>query len=299
MWNIRGISRRPNLRRLIRLVKSHDITFVAISEPKLSFSRIDYIRMRLAFDSAVGNQTGDLWIFFNTPFGCSIVGNSNQHISLSVQHPWLPSPLVFSFVHAKCSVEERRELWSNLLRDKPRASPWCIGGDFNVIIAPHEKRGGRPFAMTEGLELLSFMEVAEVFDAEFSGPSFTWSNNRKGRATIWKRLDRVVMNEECLGVASNISVVHLARHPSDHSPLKISFGPRIDNKPRPFRFLNVWTTRPDLMEVIREAWNAEIQGSPLRTFCSKLMAVRRSIQGWNRQVFGNIFDAVKTQRQGS
>ncbi|XP_027171890.1 uncharacterized protein LOC113771513 [Coffea eugenioides] len=90
------------------------------------------------------------------------------------------------------------------------ASPWCIGGDFNVIIAPHEKRGGRHFAMTEGLELLSFMEVAEVFDAGFSGPSFTWSNNRKGWATIWKRLDRVVMNEECLGVASNISVVHLA-----------------------------------------------------------------------------------------
>ena len=193
---------------------------------------------------------------------------------------------------------EWRELWASLLWDKPRAALWCIGGDFNVITAPHEKRGGRPFAMSEGVEFLSFMEEAEVFDAGFLRPNFMWSNKRRGRLRIWKRLDRLVMNEECLGVASVMSVVHLARHPSDHSPLKISFRSRLDNKPRPFRFLNMWTARPDVLEVIREAWKGDIQGSPLRILCAKLMAVRRSIQRWNRQVFGNIFDAVKRAEAG-
>ncbi|XP_071922584.1 uncharacterized protein [Coffea arabica] len=295
---LRGVSRSPNLRRLLRLVRTHGISVVAISEPKMNVSRIEGIRLRLAFDFTVVNQSGDLWIFFNAPCGMSIVRDSNQHISLSVHHPWLLGPLIFSFVHARCSMEERRELWASLLRDKPRASPWRIGGDFNVITAPHEKHGGRPFAMTEGVEFLSFMEEAGVFDAGFSSPSFTWCNNRRGRSRIWKRLDRLVMNEECLGVASAVSVVHLARHPSDHSPLKISFRSRLDNKPRPFRFLNMWTARPDLMEVIREAWNRDVQGSPLRIFCAKLMAVRRNIQRWNRQVFGNIFDAVKRAEAG-
>ncbi|XP_071933856.1 uncharacterized protein [Coffea arabica] len=148
------------------------------------------------------------------------------------------------------------------------------------------------------MEFLSFMEEAGVFDAGFSGPSFTWSNNRRGRAQIWKRLDRLILNEECLGVASAISIVHLARHPSDHSPLKISFASRRDNKPRLFRFLNVWTTRPDLMEVIRQAWNMEVQGSPFRILCSKLLAARKGIQGWSKQSFGNIFDAVKEAKGG-
>ena len=44
---------------------------------------------------------------------------------------------------------------------------------------------------------MSFMEEAEVFDVEFSGASFTWSNNRRGRARISKRLDRFLINGDC------------------------------------------------------------------------------------------------------
>ena len=188
---------------------------------------------------------------YSSPFVCSIVGNSDQHISIHVQSMLLSSPIIMSFVHAKCSVEERRELWCNLLSDKPISLPWCIGGDFNVILAPHEKSGGRPFAIAEGLDFMSFMEEAGVFDIGFSGPSFTWSNNRRGRARISKRLDRFLINGECLDISDKISVIHLARHPSDHSPLKISFTTESDNRPRPFRFLNFWTTKPELLQVIR------------------------------------------------
>ncbi|XP_071923194.1 uncharacterized protein [Coffea arabica] len=65
------------------------------------------------------------------------------------------------------------------------------------------------------------------------------------------------------------------------------------NKPRPFRFLNVWTTKLELLEVIRRAWGQEVSGSPLRILYSKLLAMRRAIQDWNKQCFGNVFDAVR------
>ena len=96
-------------------------------------------------------------------------GLRSTHLSLIVQRPFLPSSVTMSFVHAKCSREERRDLWLNLLPDKPSKSPWCIGGNFNTILAPHEKRGGQPFRVDEGVELLSFMEEAGVFNVEFSG----------------------------------------------------------------------------------------------------------------------------------
>lgn len=56
-----------------------------------------------------------------------------------------------------------------------------------------------------------------------------------------------------MGIAP-VFIVYLARHSFDHAPLKISFVSQLDNKPRPFRFLNVWTTKPSLLDVIQNAW---------------------------------------------
>ncbi|XP_027152155.1 uncharacterized protein LOC113758673 [Coffea eugenioides] len=94
-------------------------------------------------------------------------------------------------------------------------------------------------------------------------------------------------------ISDAISVLHLPRHPADHAPLKITFAARSDNKLRPFRFLNVWTTKPEHLEVIRESWIQDVDGPPLRVLCSKLLATRRAIQAWNKQHFGNVFDVVR------
>ncbi|XP_071914089.1 uncharacterized protein [Coffea arabica] len=167
------------------------------------------------------------------------------------------------------------------------------GGDFNVILAPHERCGGQPFGVHERVELMPFMEAAGIFDVGFSGANFTWCNNRRGRAKIWKYLDRLIINGECAEVSPIISVEHLARHPSDHAPLRISFSTRLDNKSRPFLFLNVWTSKAALLEVVRSAWDRQVNGAPLHVLYLKLMATRQAIQVWNKQAFGNVFDVVR------
>ena len=79
-WNIRGVAKAPNLRRLIKLVRTHHVQFVVICEPKLDESKIESIRLRLLFDHTFVNNSGDIWVFYSSPFVCSIVGNSEQHI---------------------------------------------------------------------------------------------------------------------------------------------------------------------------------------------------------------------------
>ena len=69
-------------------------------------SKIDFIRMHLAFDLVITNLSDDIWVCYCTPFSCSVVCNSSQHISLSIQHPLLPGPVIFSFGHAKCSSDK-------------------------------------------------------------------------------------------------------------------------------------------------------------------------------------------------
>ncbi|XP_071918905.1 uncharacterized protein [Coffea arabica] len=101
------------------------------------------------------------------------------------------------------------------------------------------------------------MSSAELFDAGFSGSSFPWCNNRFGRARIWKRLDCLLINNSCYDASFGVSVTHLARDPSNHSPLLLSFTTRLDDKPRPFRFLNAWATHPGFLEVVRKSWQQE------------------------------------------
>ncbi|XP_071926190.1 uncharacterized protein [Coffea arabica] len=163
-------------------------------------------------------------------------------------------------------------LWAGLLSDKPTETPWFLAGDFNVIAQEEEKRGGVPFCPNEGLELARFMVEAGVMDAGFSGSNYTWCNNRQGQARVWKRLDRVLLNLKALQMDSSFLVQHLARDPSDHSPLLMIASSRLDHKPKPFRFLNVWTTKAGLLDVIRDAWSGERGGAPLGILASKLRA---------------------------
>ena len=166
-------------------------------------------------------------------------------------------------------------------------------GDFNAIVTTNEKRGGLPFRVDEGMELRTFMSLAGVSDAGFSGSPFTWCNNRGGLARIWKRLDRVLVNQSISSLGVSFMVQHLAREPSDHSPLLISTSTRLDNKPKPFRFLNIWMSRPEFLDVIRSSWAVPCSGKPLQRLAAKLRSVKRAVQLWSREVFGNIFDAVK------
>ena len=105
-----------------------------------------------------------------------------------------------------------------------------------MIVSSSEKKGGRPFHPSGELDLLDFMQDAGIFYADFLGSSFTWCNNRYGRARIWKRLDRMLINSECLNITSFISISHLVRKPSDHAHFLLSFFHRLDNTPRPLDF---------------------------------------------------------------
>nr|XP_027071862.1 uncharacterized protein LOC113696683 [Coffea arabica] len=69
------------------------------------------------------------------------------------------------------------------------------------------------------------------------------------------------------------------------SPISCTFDCTIDS----FADLN------NLEEFIS---NFEAKGSLLQILCSKLLAVRRGIQGWNKQFLGNIFDAVREAEVG-
>lgn len=62
--------------------------------------------------------------------------------------------------------------------------PWCIGGDFNVIMDPDENLGGRPYTIHKSLDFINYMDSCEAIDLGYNGSAFTWSNNIRPRKRI-------------------------------------------------------------------------------------------------------------------
>ncbi|XP_027151985.1 uncharacterized protein LOC113752040 [Coffea eugenioides] len=185
-------------------------------------------QVRLKFDYVLSHSAGLLWVFYNSPFSCSTMGEGAQFLSLFIQHPGLVSSVSFSAVNAATTGEERQALWAGLLQCKPSHGPWLVCGDFNVVIKEEEKKGERPFTVAEATDFVAFISSAGLVDGGFSGSRFTWCNNCHGPARIWKHLDRLLRNVDCFDAGLAIGVAHLERHPSDHAPLLLFAGTRLD-----------------------------------------------------------------------
>ncbi|XP_027072036.2 uncharacterized protein [Coffea arabica] len=229
-------------------------------------SRFDWIRQRLGFDGCCPTNDGRLVVFYSSEFSCSIVCQSSQYLALRVTHSQMSTEVVGVFVHAACSVSDRRELWADLRALQVLGLPLLFHGDFNDL---------------------------DLTDVGFSGNQFTWCNNRQGRARVWKRLDRVLVDRDWLGSGVVPSVHHLARTASDHSPLLVSYLISSSSSPRSFRFQDVWLRHASFKGVVQEAWLSGSTGRPMRRFLHKLKAVKAALTVWNKNVFGNVFDAVK------
>lgn len=112
------------------------------------------------------------------------------------------------------------EIWDSLLQTESMITgPWCIGGDFNIILNPCEKGGGRPHRVSKSFDFAACMDSCGVTDTGFVGSTFTWCNNWTPRGRIWKRLDRIMVNDGWLHEFQSTVVRHLSKSGSDHRPL--------------------------------------------------------------------------------
>lgn len=140
------------------------------------------------------NLAGRIVTFTSVEFSGMIVAQNDQYLGLKLCY--IPENFEFLafFIHAACNSSSRRLLWTELSNSLDVNFPSIILGDFNTIIANHEKQGGSPFIASEAEELSDFIQNSALIDLGFSGSPFTWCNNRRGSARIYKRLDRGLAN---------------------------------------------------------------------------------------------------------
>jgi len=99
------------------------------------------------------------------------------------------------------------------------------------------------------LKTLLFVLTLVNYWTSTSRETFTQWNGRADSDCLFKRLDRILMNQECIGMAGHVEVEHLARTGSDHAPLLLSCSGKQLHITKSFKFLKFWVEEADFKEV--------------------------------------------------
>ncbi|XP_059310607.1 uncharacterized protein LOC132061950 [Lycium ferocissimum] len=181
---------------------------------------IQKYKRRLGMKEAFANCNGKIWVFIDAAVQWEIIMNTDQQITLKLNHPDFDTDIITTFFYAKCDAGERLKLWDNLYHLASSIDQlWLVGGDFNVILSEEEKLGGLPVTLNECEDFAFCINSCDLFDMGFKGSPYTWWNGRTTGDCIFKRLDRVVVNQQFQNMFANIEVEHLSRIESDHTPL--------------------------------------------------------------------------------
>ncbi|XP_060182548.1 uncharacterized protein LOC132612262 [Lycium barbarum] len=224
----------------------------------------------------------------------TIHNKEEKEITLKFNHNIRDQFVYITAVYAKCTSTERKDLWDSLATVSANIdAPWCIGGDFNVIMDSNEKMGGLPHRAYKSIDFISCMDQCGVTDIGFVGSKYTWCNNWEPRYKIRKRLDRILVNDQWEQKFQKNMVKHLARTGSDHRPLLLKCQDTSNNFISYFRFLNFWTEQEDFLEVVQNVWDENIPGNAMWRLHQKLKLLSKRLIDWSRITIGNVHDQTK------
>ncbi|MCH88626.1 endonuclease/exonuclease/phosphatase family protein, partial [Trifolium medium] len=182
--------------------------------------------------------------------------------------------------------------WADLVEAESRQVE--VESDFNTIIGAHEYHGsGQPTRIA----IEDFQEWTNAHDfihLRTQGAKFTWSNGRRGRAHTEERLDRVICNQSWIDSWSSNSCCTLPKNRSDHYPLLHAFQLNNDRGASSFKFMKMWSSHHDCINVIKNVWNVSHVGCPMVVLNQKLKALKMRLKTWNKDVFGNIHTNVQS-----
>ncbi|XP_055835057.1 uncharacterized protein LOC129903520 [Solanum dulcamara] len=95
-----------------------------------------------------------------------VIANDDQQLTINLKKNGGTTDLFVTAIYAKCTANERKDLWQSLENLNPFIDgPWCIGANFNVILDPEEKLAGNAiWILSIKLSQLSKNSIGDVYE---------------------------------------------------------------------------------------------------------------------------------------
>ncbi|KAH0673928.1 hypothetical protein KY284_025015 [Solanum tuberosum] len=218
-------------------------------EPFQEARNIHKYKRRLGMQYANYNINGKIWLFIQDHIQVGVLSDTEQQLTLQLNFQNFSESLITTIVYAKCDSQERLTLWNDI------------------------------YSLSHNMNLPWIVR----------GSPFTWWNGRADSEYIFKRLDRILINHECMGMVVHVEMEHLARTGSDHAPLLLSFGGQQPHIRKPFKILKFWVEEADFKDVVKRSWVAQKNSDIFITIKQKMKNIKYALACWSKERFGDIF----------
>jgi hypothetical protein len=159
-----------------------------------------------------------------------------------------------------------------------------IAGDLNVTLSIEEKKGGSLVRDPAREWVEDIILDWELEDIKPTTGKFTWSNKRIGLDHIAARLDRFLVQSSFLTYGLMVTSKILPNYTSDHKPILLELSLDGNLGPIPFRFSSLWIHQEGFQDVVSEAWNRQVQGSPFFVWEEKMRRLKRELKQWAKRL---------------
>ncbi|KAL2252909.1 UNVERIFIED_CONTAM: hypothetical protein Sindi_0085600 [Sesamum indicum] len=183
--------------------------------------------------------------------------------------------ILVTVVYGATEVIDRRILWTALetLAQQCSDAPWLVGGDFNAVRDINEVCGiSGDIRMATAEFNIGILEPG-LIPLPMQGEWFTWHNCSTSARSLWKRLDRILINDHWLARFPTSSYHSLTPRTSDHSPL-VLHGDTQQHNGGMFRFDNYLAQSPESIPNVQNIWHHEVVGIPMYAVTRKLKALK-------------------------
>lgn len=192
-WNIRGAAANGVPLLLKDIVFRHQVSCLAIFEPRVSATKLPLIMKTIGFDGSFVVEaegfSGGIWLLWSKQYGkVEVLSSHRQFIHARITPSAnLPSLLV-TFVYGSPNISVRDFLWRELRRLASTISePWMVMGDFNAYLHASDKVGGGPPNAVAMRKFSDCITDCALFDLGFKGPPSLGrvGVSRKGLIGYW------------------------------------------------------------------------------------------------------------------
>ncbi|XP_062152034.1 uncharacterized protein LOC133860439 [Alnus glutinosa] len=301
-WNCRGLGNPRTVRVLHHLVKEKKPNVVFLIETLCRGNTMEKIICKLGFEglfvvNPIG-RSGGLALLWKENLFLEIFNYSRQHINAIIRNEDGSPGWKFTGFYGFPNAARRWESWELLRLLKTfQPSAWLCAEDFNEILDQSEKQGAALRRISQINQFRRALEDCDLSDLGFSGPRYTWCNNKRDDNFPQERLDRAVANTEWCSRFNYVRVQVLEAICSDHNPILILFNDvpyETGPSRRAFKFEAKWQLDPECNDISKAAWEQEVlESNQLKDIRARLSACQRDLTRWSKAKFRRDAELLK------
>ncbi|KAL2251989.1 UNVERIFIED_CONTAM: hypothetical protein Sindi_2321200 [Sesamum indicum] len=136
------------------------------------------------------------------------------------------NPLLLLLSMGQMSLVERRALWDSMETIAMQSAdiPWLVGGDFNTVRDLSEICGVSGDIRMAMEDFNTCIQNTGLLPLPMQGEWYTWHNYSAGPRNLWKRLDRMLINDRWMAQFPTSYYSSLTARTSDSLPNGVKWG---------------------------------------------------------------------------